>query len=151
MFPFLSLCHQHTQNQSCFPFSCCSGWEWRSTLRGTWTLQTYLKARWRIYMGRIYFVSDTLFNLVPPVAKQLEWRELYEIRSLSLFFSRKWSWGVLNRLKILSRGLLRFPTIENSILRNFDQNRLLGPFQPKLPLAKAILGSQARHWAATLE
>ena len=47
-----------------------------------------------------------------------------------LDFSPKWSWGPLDRLKILSWGPLRFSTIENSILSTFTFSSFLDPDRP---------------------
>ena len=68
-------------------------------------------------------------------------------------FSPKWSWGHLDRLKILSWGPLRFSTIENSILRTFifssifDQHRPLAHFS----LSPAILGARGQAGAQKVE
>ena len=45
-------------------------------------------------------------------------------------FSPKWTWGPLDRLKILSWSPLRFSTIENSILRTFTFSSFLDPNRP---------------------
>ena len=68
-------------------------------------------------------------------------------------FSPKWSWGPLDRLKILSWSPLRFSTIENSILRTFtfssflDQNRPLAHFSLG-PLGQGHPGVQAKPEAS---
>ena len=66
-----------------------------------------------------------------------------------LDFSSKWSWGPLDRLKILSWSPLRFSTIENSILRTFTFSSFLDPNRPSAhfslgPLGQGPPGGQAR-------
>ena len=70
-----------------------------------------------------------------PLIQFLTW--IYGQICQFLDFWPKWSWGLLDRLKILSWSPLRFSTIENSILRTFTFSSI---FDPDRPLAHFSLG-----------
>ena len=76
--------------------------------------------------------TDCLPNDISPRdPKQGERRKSVNLIKFDHFFdfSPKWSWGPLDRLKILSWSPLKFSTIENSIL-SFAFSSILDPDRP---------------------